>query len=113
MGVIREVRSNLKNYSIGFCKAFIAENFGDCMRRRKGAIKLYTQGLDQLDNNLDIVNLIRTSIEFKILKNLLLSADQRKKFKKQRRQAFNDESDHSSSGSDDLNDKSSLHLRRL
>ena len=82
LGVIRETRFNLRNYSIGFCKAFIAENFDCCMRRRKGAFKLYTQGLDQLDNNLDIVNLIRTSLEFKILKNLLLSADQRKKFKK-------------------------------
>ena len=70
---LKEMFTGLKQYSISNCKAIIADKLSCCMRKKDRSIKLYQRGQDQIDKRLDIVKLIRTSLELQILKGILLS----------------------------------------
>ena len=73
--MFRETYRGLTKYSVSTCAAFVADNLSCCLRKKDRAIKLYTSGQEQIDKRLDVVKLIRTTLEFEILKNLLLSSD--------------------------------------
>ena len=60
----------LRRFSVGFCSAFCADNL--CCCRKSRSIKIYQRGQEQMDKRLDIVKLIRTSLDVDLLKKLYL-----------------------------------------
>lgn len=67
----------------------------------RSSVKLYHEGKESVEKRLDIVKLVKTSIDLDALKKLYLLPRQRNLFKKQRRNAFKMDSSSSSAPDDD------------
>ena len=61
----------LKSFTVGICLALASDNCC-CATKRDRSIKLYRNGQEQIDKRLDIVKLIRTSLDVELLKKLYL-----------------------------------------
>ena len=62
--------SKIKRFSVSLFTALIADNCGCCRSDR--SIKVYRSGQEQIDKRLDIVKLIRLSMDIELLKKLYL-----------------------------------------
>ena len=91
---------NLRSFSVGSCEALSADRF-ICCSRRSHSIKLYLKGKAQVEKRLDIVKLIKMSLDVELLKKHFFLPSQQKLFKKQRRHALKVESSSSSARSAD------------
>ena len=64
--------STVFKYRLNFCFAFMVDQMRCLIRKRKRRVKIYEKGKDGVTEHLDIVNLVKTSLDFKILKKLYL-----------------------------------------
>ena len=81
------------------------ENCRCCLKHH--SIKHYHEGKEAVEKRLDIVKLVKTSVDLDVLKKLLLQPRQRNLFKKQRRGAIKIDTS-SSSAPDSDSDKDCL-----
>lgn len=63
--------SSVRKYNLDFCLSLMADQM-KCLVKRNRRVKIYEKGKDAVTEHLDIVNLVKTSLDFKILKKLYL-----------------------------------------
>lgn len=85
---------SLKQFNLSYFSAILAQNLSCCLKRR--SVKHYIEGKEAFEKRINIVKLIKNSIDLEVLKKLYLLPRQRNLFKKQRRMTFKMDSSSSS-----------------
>ena len=65
------VYSMMKHFSVSFCTAVIADNCAFYCRRKR-SVKIYQAGKEKIVKKIDIVRLVRNSLDLELLKKLYL-----------------------------------------
>ena len=85
---LKSVYSGLKKFQISMCQAILADKFGCLSCCRSDETKRYLAGQEQIDRRLDVVKLMRTSMDLEIMRKLYLLPRQRSLWRKQRQHAI-------------------------
>ena len=101
---IKSAFNSLGRYKVGLCTAWTSHCCGllCCGRRHKR----FVRGKEKIDERLDVVKLVKTSIDFEVLRKLQMTPKQRVLWRKQRSRAIRVYKDKGNDSADD-SDKNS------